>query len=318
MSAATVIQTLNSFDPAKCSGELERVQLISAARSLLAKATTPFEFGGGAKTTKQLAELIGADPYFLHRYLIHMVACNILEQVDGNTFKQTHLSEGLTVPTLVSWVDYLYEFLLPLQLGWPGYLKKNGLKEPPHSRDGAFQDVFKCPGKTLFNYMEEKPEAGDMFNTYIGGNVGHDLEKFLAKHPGTASRLVLEDLPEVIERVKHNFFHPQPIKGARAYYLKTVLHYWSDEHAVKIFESLKPSLVPGYSKVLINDVVIKTTDPDWKTTGEDLAVMMVVGSLERPEARWKRLVSDADLSLVRITSHPAALESIIEVELLPN
>lgn len=56
----------------------------------------------------------------------------------------------------------------------------------------------------------------------VGGNVGHDLEKFLAKHPGTASRLVLEDLPEVIERatcdkkikrVKHNFFDPQPIKG---------------------------------------------------------------------------------------------------------
>lgn len=97
MSAAKLIQTLNSFDPANCKDELERVELISAARSLLAKATTPFEFvhdirhstpmltvgiklahdaqlfekwqkqGGGAKTTKQLADLIGADPPFLRR-----------------------------------------------------------------------------------------------------------------------------------------------------------------------------------------------------------------------------------------------------------
>jgi hypothetical protein len=98
MSAAAVIQTLNSFDPAKCRDELERVQLISATRSLLSKATTPFEFvhdithstpmltvgiklahdtqlfekwqkhGGGAKTTKQLADLNRADPAFLRKW----------------------------------------------------------------------------------------------------------------------------------------------------------------------------------------------------------------------------------------------------------
>lgn len=62
----------------------------------------------------------------------------------------------------------------------------------------------------------------------VGGNIGQDLERFRAKHPEQASRLVLQDLPEVvakatcdsaIQRQAYDFFTPQPVIGARAYYL---------------------------------------------------------------------------------------------------
>ena len=56
----------------------------------------------------------------------------------------------------------------------------------------------------------------------VGGNIGHDIERFRVLHPETAGRLYLEDRPEVVERSKcpaevnkigYDFFTPQPIKG---------------------------------------------------------------------------------------------------------
>lgn len=56
----------------------------------------------------------------------------------------------------------------------------------------------------------------------VGGNIGHDIEIFRESRPETAARLYLEDLPHVVARSKcpesvnrlgHDFFTPQPIKG---------------------------------------------------------------------------------------------------------
>jgi hypothetical protein len=56
----------------------------------------------------------------------------------------------------------------------------------------------------------------------IGGNIGHDIENFRQVYPDTAARLYLQDLPGVIANSKcpepvnkmaHDFFTPQPIKG---------------------------------------------------------------------------------------------------------
>lgn len=56
-------------------------------------------------------------------------------------------------------------------------------------------------------------------------------------------RLVLQDLAHVLESADlpseidvqaHSFFDEQPIKHAKAYYLRTVLHDWPDKQAVQI------------------------------------------------------------------------------------
>ena len=60
----------------------------------------------------------------------------------------------------------------------------------------------------------------------VGGNVGHDLHKFLQKHPEMAHRLVLQDREEVLRDAKcppavnlmaHDFFEQQPVKGLFSY-----------------------------------------------------------------------------------------------------
>lgn len=57
----------------------------------------------------------------------------------------------------------------------------------------------------------------------VGGNKGHDLERFLARFPQAKGRLVLQDLQSTIDNIQdlspgiqampHDFFDPQPVKG---------------------------------------------------------------------------------------------------------
>lgn len=57
----------------------------------------------------------------------------------------------------------------------------------------------------------------------IGGGEGHDVAEFQRRYPDAPGKLILQDLPPVIdsiqdltanvERQKHDFFQPQPIKG---------------------------------------------------------------------------------------------------------
>lgn len=69
-----------------------------------------------------------------------------------------------------------------------------------------------------------KLDDGSAFVVDVGGNTGTDISHVLDKHPDLpAGSLVLQDLPEVIANVNldkkitpmvHDFFLPQPVKGA--------------------------------------------------------------------------------------------------------
>lgn len=103
----------------------------------------------------------------------------------------------------------------------------------------------------------------------LGGGVGQTLQDFVKAVPEYTGRLVLQELPEVIgaatamgvgadkriELQAYDFFTPQPIKGARAYFMRSVLHDWPDELCRKILGNVKEAMEPGYSKILISDCV---------------------------------------------------------------
>lgn len=80
-----------------------------------------------------------------------------------------------------------------------------------------FSDV----NSVLFHGLNEDEDATLLID--IGGGRGHDLEAFKMKFPDAKGKLVLQDLPPVIDdiaeldpsivRMKHDFFTEQPIKG---------------------------------------------------------------------------------------------------------
>lgn len=135
----------------------------------------------------------------------------------------------------------------------PEYLAKIGYKNPVDPADGVFQYTKGWNGD-LFHYYDAHPREGQSFNHVmggvmahqagwldifphnnllnsdiglpllvdVGGNVGHDMERFRQAHPETAARLYLQDRPEVVRlsecpepvnKIDYDFFTPQPIKG---------------------------------------------------------------------------------------------------------
>jgi hypothetical protein len=160
----------------------------------------------------------------------------------------------------------------------------------------------------------------------IGGNVGDDLELFRMKHPEHGSQLVLQDLPGVvinatcsadIQRVAHDFFTAQPdsCRGARAYYLHSILHDWDDHHAQEILQHIRNAMLPGYSKLLVNDVLMPTHRASRRDTSVNLHMMAKLGARERTGDALSALVERLGLRVRKIWSSDSSETSILEAEL---
>ena len=94
----------------------------------------------------------------------------------------------------------------------------------------------------------------------LGGSHGATSIALAQHYPNLKS--TVQDLPETIQsapqgldgRVKftaHDFFSPQPI-SADIYFLRWILHDWSDKYSNKILQNLIPALKPG-ARILVNE-----------------------------------------------------------------
>ena len=147
----------------------------------------------------------------------------------------------------------------------------------------------------------------------IGGGPGHAIAAILAAHPELpASGFVLQELPNVIDLAKqslpadvqfqpHDFFTPNPVKGAKVYHLRACLHDWSDEICVRMLKCVVPAMARD-SRLLIAECLLPT-DPRDDVGGlmgfQDMA-MMCLGGKERTEEGFGRIVGEAGLVVERI------------------
>lgn len=165
----------------------------------------------------------------------------------------------------------------------------------------------------------------------IGGMHGVDTSRLLSKHPELPqyTKLVVQDLPEVvaaysdkeldaqgrISRMAYDFFTPQPLVGARAYFFHAVPHDWPDAECIRILENVKAVMRRGYSKLLIYEMVIPAKDASILMSTLDLQLMCCLSGLERTEEQWRRLLDGVGFRIVSISRHPRAAESVIDAEL---
>lgn len=160
----------------------------------------------------------------------------------------------------------------------------------------------------------------------VGGGRGHDAQLFATQHAPHPGKLILQDREPVIASIEnqdslpfecqaHDFFTPQPVKAARAYSLHSILHDWNDEEGIKILENLKPALEPGYSRVLLNEIVLSEEHPTIAATSMDMMMLAHFAVRERTEADWKAILEKAGLKFLKIHNYPGVAESVIEAEL---
>ena len=112
----------------------------------------------------------------------------------------------------------------------------------------------------------------------------------------------------------HDFFTPQPVKGARAYYLHGVIHDWADAEAGRILGHLRDAMTTGYSKLLIHDHVLPERNSHPQATAYDLTMMVKVSAFERTELMWRELLRSVGFNVIRIWNSPLATQSVIEAE----
>lgn len=164
----------------------------------------------------------------------------------------------------------------------------------------------------------------DVLMCDVGGGKGHDMMGFASNYPSLPGKIVLQDQATVIANIEmenppfeaqaHDFFTAQTLK-ARAYSMHSILHDWSDEESVKILENLKPALTPGYSRVLLFEIVVSEESPSFASTTMDMQMLAHVSVGERSEKDWRQLVDRAGYDVVNIYRYPGVAESVIELGL---
>ncbi|KAF8852549.1 S-adenosyl-L-methionine-dependent methyltransferase [Acephala macrosclerotiorum] len=157
----------------------------------------------------------------------------------------------------------------------------------------------------------------------VGGGYGHalaNIQQYVPELKG--KKMVLEDFAKTIEShvplentaaVPYNFLTTeQPIKGARAYLLRHVLHDWSDHVCRKILLHTIPAMTKE-SRILIAEIILPDLNPPILGALADI-VLMKYGGSGRKRREWIAIFESAGLEVVKIW--PAVtIDSIMELRL---
>lgn len=162
-------------------------------------------------------------------------------------------------PQIASTVGLYFEVQGPVFHALPRYVEGIGFQNPSDTANGAFAKWAGAPvwewlktnpnaekiiGTVMQTYASNRPHISEIYPSNklvdsapkdgvvlvdIGGSVGHDLLFFAQKHNSQPGTLILQDrpavlenagqLPSAIKKMEYDFFTPQPVQGAAAYYL---------------------------------------------------------------------------------------------------
>ncbi|KAL2827220.1 S-adenosyl-L-methionine-dependent methyltransferase [Aspergillus cavernicola] len=303
---------------------------------VLAKATSPV-------SAKELAAVKPADPLLVERIMRLLVSFDIVEEPEPSTYLPTAISKEMVNRPAIGTVESLFCEFLPIMQKTPEYLEATNYQNPEDPLRAPLQYTHNVE-QDGFAWLCEHPDALTRFNNFmegqranrvhwgdwfpiqerilagadsnperallvdIGGGRGHDLMLFQKRFPDAPGKLVLEDLPSVIdeaapelnacgiEGVKYDFFNaPNPVKGARVYYFKFVFHDWSDEKARVLLNYVIAAMEAGYSKLVIEEYILPDKNAQFLHGTTDMAVMMFCSGLERTRQQWTSLLESVGL-----------------------
>lgn len=193
-------------------------------------------------------------------------------------------------------------------------------KRPPGSKMQQWFDIYPA-AERLSNV---RPGRESVLMVDVGGGPGQEVTGLKERFPHLQGRLILEDLPvtldrieslpDGIEKVSHDFFTPQPVVGARMYFLRDITHNWSDAKCNQILGSIAAAMEKGYSTLLIDQYVLPSTDVDLRAAEMDILMMLHTSGIERTVPMCEDLFAATGLRLVKVWPSSSGKESVLEVE----
>jgi hypothetical protein len=281
-----------------------------------------------ARTTEELAELVGADASYLLRILRFLAAHDVFYEDGTGRFHLTPSAEPLCSKSPQS-----LRAAVTLITEKPLWLPAGRLCDSVRDGRTIFEEIFHKP---FWEHVAADTQFGAVFNagmaslsagedhalaeTYdcsavrtvvdVGGGRGGLLRELLMRNPGLTGVLhdqesVLSqhvlDVPALAGRWRTNpgdFFTSLP-KGADLYVLKHVIHDWPDEGCVRILRACRDAMANDGRVLVVESVLPQLNAPHYGRT-LDLMMMNVVTGRERSRDDYNALFHDADLRLSRI------------------
>ncbi|KAL8785941.1 MAG: hypothetical protein Q9213_003090 [Squamulea squamosa] len=289
---------------------------------------------GSPKTAQEIASATGAEPELIARIMMVLTATHVVDERGPQTYGATPMTEILLDPGWANGLRHFFDHCGPSMINLPNYLQRTGYRVPQDVNTGPFADAW--GGRNTWALYEDEPERGNVFNSCmtrwkqgtkfwtdiypakrqlcekieksndsvllvdIGGGRGHVLEEFVKDPAHRTGRLIVQDLPAAlgdanslskqgIERMVYNFFTSQPVKAA--------------------------AMRKGYSKLLIDELVLPDINVPPKGAFLDLSMMALETGSERTSKQWHDLLASVGLRIEKIWSTDVGLDSVIEAEL---
>lgn len=88
--------------------------------------------------------------------------------------------------------------------------------------------------------------------------------------------------------------------GARAYFYHHILHDWSNEKCLEILGQLRKAMKPGYSKLLLHEMIIPEQGASPFHAMLDMTMMTFNSGMERSARQWEELLDNAGFEVLKI------------------
>jgi 6-hydroxytryprostatin B O-methyltransferase len=138
--------------------------------------------------------------------------------------------------------------------------------------------------------------------------------------------MIPPELQTRVELVEHDFFAPRPVEPAavwstKTYFLRMVLHNWSDEDAARIVRPLLPAVEAG-ARLLIMEMMMPPPNTlpealEWWMRSLDMEMMIEFNSRLRTKEDWARVFEAVHPGLIikSTTTPPGSGLTVIEIGL---
>ncbi|KAK3945224.1 S-adenosyl-L-methionine-dependent methyltransferase [Diplogelasinospora grovesii] len=191
-----------------------------------------------------------------------------------------------------------------------------------HDSQSTWLDVYNFAG----HVKDTTPET--LIFVDVGGGIGQQCALLKRTHPNIPGRVVLQDQnvvlehalvseKEGVETMAHNFWEEQPLKGARVYYMRNILHDYPDDKAVIIINNIVQAMNKD-SVLVIDEMIIPNKGAHSRSTGTDMTMMAALAATERTDRQWDALLEKAGVRAAEKKTYNQATGASVVVLVAAN
>ncbi|KAH6644812.1 putative sterigmatocystin 8-O-methyltransferase precursor [Boeremia exigua] len=337
---------------------------------------------GGAQLD-DIAKTTGLPAGVLESLLDYLCTQDMAAAAPGGLYTATPLTHMLLAPLFADAVTHFHDNCAPAflalnqVLSTPG-ANKTAFQTGHHTPDdfytwmethpvqqGAFHRFMEAQFASLPSWLDVVPFAEvvagageeEVVFVDVGGGNGSQCAALRRAVPELRGRMILQDRKAVlgsalevpgVEKMEHDFMREQPVRDARAYYLRQILHNHPDDTCIHILQMHLPALLNPASRLYIDDKVLpdvkagaSASDPPGPsvsspsssgngtglnsasasasasassteyTAALSLAMKAMFDAQERRESHWRWLVDQAGMEVVEIRRFSEFFDSVI-------